>query len=77
MYNNPFDFIDNMREGKDTKQFFKANKGIGTQISNGATFYVSPPLKSTYFNSNKQLSNITKSIPGLVGISGVWKLKNS
>lgn len=93
-YNNPFDFIDNMREGKSTKQFFKAKsssiignlensfteafkayKGLGTQISKGATFYVSPPLKSTHFDSNKQLSNITSSIPGLVGISGVWKLK--
>lgn len=92
-YNDPFGFVDNLRNGASTKEFFKAkssaiignlensfseafkaNKGIGTPVSGGATFYVSPPLKSTHFNSNKQLTNITSSIPGLVGISGVWKL---
>jgi hypothetical protein len=91
-YNDPFAYVDNLRDGTGTKSFFKANsdaitgnlansfsaafkavKGIGAEISNGAEFYVSPPLKSTHFDGNKQLTNITKSILGLKGISGVWK----
>ena len=91
-YNDPFAYVDNLRDGTGTKSFFKANsdaitgnlansfsaafkavKGIGAEISNGAEFYVSPPLKSTHFDGNKHLTNITKSILGLKGISGVWK----
>jgi hypothetical protein len=93
-YNEPFTYVNNLREGKGTKSFFKANsdaitgnlansfssafkavKGIGPTISNGAEFYVSPPLKSTHFDGNKQLTNITTSILGLKGISGVWTRK--
>ena len=93
-YNDPFGYVDNLRDGSGTKSFFKANsdaitgnlansfssafkavKGIGPTISNGAEFYVSPPLKSTHFDGNKQLTNITTSILGLKGISGVWTRK--
>ena len=54
---------------------YKAINGIGSPISNGAEFYVSPPLKSTHFDGNNQLINITSTINGLKGISGVWKRK--
>lgn len=54
---------------------FKAVKGIGTQISGEPVSYVSPPLTSGHFDSDKFLKNITSTISGLKGISGVWSRK--
>jgi RHS repeat-associated protein len=52
---------------------YKAYNHIGSEIGNGAVFYVSPPRKSNHFD-NFYL-NITSQITGLKGIVGVWKLK--
>jgi len=54
---------------------YKAYNNIGPRVGNGVVSYVSPPLKSTHFNGDKNLTNITLSISGLKGISGVWKRK--
>lgn len=54
---------------------YKAYNNIGPKVGNGVVSYVSPPLKSTHFNNDRNLTNITLSISGLKGISGVWKRK--
>lgn len=54
---------------------YRAYHGIGNQIGNGVVSYVSPPLKSTHFNSDPYLKNITNTINGLKGISGAWGRK--
>lgn len=48
---------------------------VSYSCENGGEFYVSPPLKSTHFDGNNQLINITSTINGLKGTIGVWKRK--
>jgi len=54
---------------------YKAYKNIGSKIGQGVVSYVSRPLKSTYFDNDKNLKNVTHLINGLKGITGVWKRK--
>jgi RHS repeat-associated protein len=54
---------------------YRAYHGIGSKIGNGVVSFVSPPLKSTHFDSDPYLKNITNSISGLKGISGAWGRK--
>ena len=54
---------------------YKSYNNIGPKVGNGVVSYVSPPLKSTHFDGDRYLQNITSQISGLKGISGVWKRK--
>lgn len=57
------------------KVSYRAYNNIGASIGGGVVSYVSPPLKSTHFDNDPYLTNITNTITGLEGISGVWKRK--
>ncbi|MBP5536537.1 MAG: RHS repeat-associated core domain-containing protein [Bacteroidales bacterium] len=54
---------------------YKALNGLLPPEYNNIHSFVSPPLSSTYFDSNKKLSNATSSFSNLKGVSGVWRLK--
>ena len=54
---------------------YKALNGLLPSEYNNIHSFVSPPLGSTHFDSNKKLSNVTPSFSNLKGVSGVWCLK--
>ena len=54
---------------------YKALCGLLSPEYNNIHSFVSPPLSSTHFDSNKNLSNVTSLFSNLKGASGVWRLK--
>ncbi len=54
---------------------YKALCGLLSPEYNNIHSFVSPPLSSTHFDSNKNLSNVTSLFSNLKGVSGVWRLK--
>ena len=54
---------------------YKALNGLLPSEYENVHSYVSPPRTSNYFNGNSRLINITNTIKGLKGVSGVWKIK--